>query len=80
MPDTATPQSATLRRMLGLSVQCPTCRHGALKSDADLERGYCDYCHLQRGTEYDYWADERHGAMRSEAAEYYDTDGVMDDD
>lgn len=51
MPDTATPQSATwaLRRMLGLSVPCPTCdHHMALKTDEDFRRGFCAFCGMTK--------------------------------
>lgn len=26
--------------------KCPECKHGALKTERDLERRYCDACHL----------------------------------
>ena len=84
MPDTATPQSATwaLRRMLGLSVPCPTCNHHmALKTDKDFARGYCDFCKLTKHgpSGYDYHAAQRAAApFRSEAETY--SEGVVDDD
>lgn len=35
-----------LRALLSQQLQCPTCKHGALKTSKDHERGYCDACYM----------------------------------
>ena len=49
-----------IRSLLGLQSPCPTCRDGALKTDADRMQGYCDGCKLTKHgpSGYDYHAAE----------------------